>query len=105
MDQLRKGDFAEDARFTVWVIPRQLCTEAGASVVPLMNVRYAEFRHLVNKAEWKVLKGTLVQFYRKMALGADVPLFWWHSEEQDREWEIHRDGVTDSVPLASVLSA
>jgi hypothetical protein len=104
-DQLRKGDFSEDALFTVWVVPRQLSTVEGSVVVPLLDVRYSVLRHLVNTAEWKAMKGGLVRFYGRLSLDAVVPLFWWHSQEQDDQWGLQRDGVTDSVTMASILRA
>jgi hypothetical protein len=104
-DQLRKGDFSEDALFTAWVVPRQLSTVEGSAVVPLLDVRYSALRHLVSTAEWKAVKEGLVRFYGRLSLDAAVPLFWWHSQEQDDQWGLQRDGVTDSVTMASILRA
>lgn len=101
--QLRKGVFSASALFTVWVIPQHLCTLQGSAVVPLVDVRFSTLQRLVPTTEWKTVSPRLVHHHRALAAGADVPFFWWHSEEQDERWHLRRDGVTDSALLDDVL--
>ena len=103
IEQLRQGNFAEDARFTIWVIPQALCVDQGSVLIPVMDVRYSSLRRLVTAAEWRVVNKKLVEQHQFLAMGADVPLFWWHSEIQDKKWGLERDTTTDFVSMDSVL--
>jgi len=103
VQQLRKGSFVNSALFTVWVIPQMLCTLQGSVVLPLLDVRYAALQRLVPSAEWRAVSTQLVHHHRALAVGADVPFFFWHSQEQDEKWQLHRDGVSDVLPLSTVL--
>ena len=103
VEQLRKGQFLDDAKFTVWVVPQALHTKEGAVLIPVMGVRYAILRKWTTAAEWRSVNGLLVQHHQFLAMGADVPLFWWHSEAQDHLWGFHRDATPDFVSMQSVL--
>ena len=103
IEQLRQGNFAEDARFTIWVIPQALCVDQGSVLIPVMDVRYSSLRRLVTAAEWRVVNKKLVEQHQFLAMGADVPMFWWHSEIQDKKWGLERDTTTDFVSMDSVL--
>ena len=103
VQQLQQGTFSESALFTVWVIPQHLCTAQGSVVVPLLDVRYGALKRLVPGAEWRAVSTQLAHHYRALALGADVPFFWWHTEEQDEKWDLYRDGIPDFVPMTEVL--
>ena len=95
----------EKAAFTVWVVPTLLQTRRGSVLVPLLEVSYAALRRMVSAAEWTVVNARLVESYYHLAMDSEVPLFWWHSPEQDEKAGFLRDGVDDSVSLSSVLKA
>jgi hypothetical protein len=103
VEQLRKGQFLDDTKFTVWVVPQALRTRDGPALIPIEGVKYSILRKLSTTAEWKVMEKKLVQHHQFLAMGADVPLFWWHSEQQDRNWGLYRDGIPDFVDMGSVL--
>jgi hypothetical protein len=68
-----------------------------------MNVRGSVIKHLLGVPEWRTLSSMLVSKYQALAVNADVPLVWWHSEEEDQKRGILRYGVADSVSMASIL--
>jgi hypothetical protein len=79
---LHEGNFTADTEFTIWAEPSSLHTGSGGLAVPV-DCRYDELPRFVEKAEWDVIRPNLVNHVRRATSGKSVPLFWWHTEEQD----------------------
>ena len=98
--------FQEDALFQVWIIHKALYhEEEGHIAVPLIDLPYRVLHRLVPPAEWKRVQDQLVKCTQRLAVGAAVPLCWWHTAEQDAKYGIHRQaGAVDGRPMSSILN-
>ena len=99
--QLDKGTFASGTTFRVWVVPASLSCTDGSLAVPL-NCSIDEITRLVEPSEWTTVMPRLVKHVRRRLLSTGIPIFWWHSEDQDLQWGYTRVDA-EGVPLDTIL--
>jgi hypothetical protein len=103
---LKSVGFPDDTLFDIWVVPRALYGSKTHAAVPVLQVPFHILRGLVVPVEWESVSPRLTHHVSRIALGQTlVPVFYWHSADQDETWGFPRAGtdIVNGVPLADIL--
>jgi site-specific DNA-cytosine methylase/exonuclease III len=103
LQRLRNTGLADTDVYDVWVVPTALYEPTGCAILPILGMRGCHLRTLVSEDEWSGVCGRLRDQFKAVSLNGSVPLFWWHTPEEDSQWGLERSGE-DSYPLAEILA-